>query len=246
MAAYFYETLTMAGRLLVPTNASSNGALDPTRWGQPEPGLADSPRLWFSESIRDATITPCQRLLSLGLRYLDDLIVEIVPALPPTESNPCAQPAQCILTGAATLEQIFGGAATGAPKLTLGNACTRMLFQLLDEIVHSATARNYLTSYANSHADAPEHVRLAILMNSELGSRPAIIDAARVQLPAGCARARPLDKDTGSNEAWTARRTESVEPTSKCRADARSQLHYLVRTAANLWCGSEGQWLTCS
>jgi len=180
---YFYETLNMAGRLLVPTNAPSNGALDPTRWGQPEPGLADSPRLWFSESIRDATIMTCQRLVSLGMRYLDDLIVEIVPAHPPTESNPRAQPARCVLTGASTLEQIFGGAATGGPKLTLGTACTRMLFQLLGEIVRSATARNYLTSYANSHAKAPAHVRLAILMNSELGCRPVIIDAAHVQLP---------------------------------------------------------------
>ena len=74
---FLYETLEMASMMLLPSHAPTNSALDPARAPTREPHLVDALQLWHGVDIKDAPITANQRLTSLGLRFLDDLIVGI-------------------------------------------------------------------------------------------------------------------------------------------------------------------------
>ena len=242
---YLYESLEMAGLLLIPSHAPTLGALDPSRAPTREPHLSKATQLWHGIDIRDAHITTSQRLMSLGIRYVEDLIDEVVD-----ESTPdCSTPGNpryriCNLISSHQAETIFGGSAHGNAPVIFSTADHKTFDQLKRELAQSPTAARALRNYAATHTERPEHLSLALAMNSHLGQRPILIYAYREARPDGAAKTRGVSAETGRDGQWAPTRTANTPTHATCRAQKDSMPQYLTVTAGNLACGSEGQWLT--
>ena len=244
---YFYESLEMAGLMLLPSYAPTRSALDPDRAPTREPHLDNATQLWHGIDIHDTHITTSQRLISLGIRYVEDLIEDVV-----NESSPDGEPSSgphnrtCTLLTSHKAETAFGGSAHGNAPVVFSTADHKAFDQLKRELLTSRTAMQTLRNYAASHTEPPTHIKLALAMNAHIGQRPAIIDAYREARPDGAAKTRGVSAETGCDGRWAPTRTADTPMHATCRAQTDSMPRYLVRTAGNLMCGSEGRWLTHS
>ena len=111
---YLYETLEMAGMMLQPSYAPTNSALDPDRAPTREPHLVCAIQLWHGVDIKDTRITTNQRLISLGVRYVEDLIVDVAYDEVPDsqDTNPATGPQAatgrtCVLVNGTQAEAIL-------------------------------------------------------------------------------------------------------------------------------------------